>query len=130
MINVATVGVHIHKAAKPRPGGRPSAIINFLSSLNPQFANWLPVCRRHRLRVQCGGMRAHALNLEGGCADSVAWATSLLQSREFCVLDSETTGLKPPVQFVEVAIVDADAKILFEGTVSPVCRIEPGATRV
>src|SRR5215210_4593937 len=28
MINVATVGVHIHKAARPRPGGRPSALIN------------------------------------------------------------------------------------------------------
>ncbi len=46
------------------------------------------------------------------------------------MLDSETTGLKTPVQFVEVAIVDADGRTLFEGTVRPDCRIEPGATRV
>ena len=46
------------------------------------------------------------------------------------MFDSETTGLKPPVNFVEIAIVDADASTLFEGTVRPVCRIEPGATRV
>ena len=46
------------------------------------------------------------------------------------MLDSETTGLTPPMQFVEIAIVDADAKILFDGTVRPVCPIEPGATRI
>ncbi|MDP9488531.1 MAG: 3'-5' exonuclease [Actinomycetota bacterium] len=46
------------------------------------------------------------------------------------MLDSETTGLKPPVGFVEVAVVDADARTLFEGTVRSVCPIEPGATRV
>lgn len=63
-------------------------------------------------------------------AASVAWARGLVGSGGFCVLDSETTGLKPPVQFVEVGIVDADARTLFEGTVRPVCPIEPGATRV
>ena len=73
-------------------------------------------------------MRAHVL--KGDRASSVAWAKSLLQSGGFCVLDSETTGLKSPVEFVEIAIVDADAKTLFEGTVRPSCRIEPGATRV
>ena len=46
------------------------------------------------------------------------------------MLDSETTGLKPPVQFVEIAIVDAGAKTLFEGTLKPTCRIESGATHV
>jgi DNA polymerase III subunit epsilon len=53
-----------------------------------------------------------------------------MESGEFCVLDSETTGLKPPIGFVEIAIVDADAKTLFESTVKPTCRIEPGATRI
>jgi DNA polymerase-3 subunit epsilon len=76
-------------------------------------------------------MRAHKLrSLKGDRTSSVAWARSLLESGGFCVLDSETTGLKPPVGFVEVAIVDANAKVLFEGTVSPVCRIEASATRV
>ena len=46
------------------------------------------------------------------------------------MLDSETTGLTPPVSFVEIAVVDAEAKTLFEGTVRPDCRIEPGATRI
>ncbi len=46
------------------------------------------------------------------------------------MLDSETTGLKTPVQFVEIAIVDADGKTLFAGTIRPNCRIESGATRI
>ncbi len=46
------------------------------------------------------------------------------------MFDSETTGFTPPVQFVEIAIVDASAKVLFEGTVRPVCRIESSATRI
>ena len=46
------------------------------------------------------------------------------------MLDSETTGLTSPVSFVEIAIVAADAKVLFEGTVRPVCRIEASATRI
>ncbi len=75
-------------------------------------------------------MRVHALNHKGDRAGSVAWARSLMDSGGFCVLDSETTGLKTPVQFVEVAIVDADGRTLFEGTVRPDCPIEPGATRV
>jgi DNA polymerase-3 subunit epsilon len=76
-------------------------------------------------------MRAHDLrNLKGDRIGSVAWARSLLQSGGFCVLDSETTGLTPPVEFVEIAIVDESAKVLFEGTVRPVCRIEAGATRI
>lgn len=76
-------------------------------------------------------MRAHAhRSLQEDHASSVTWARSLLESREFCVLDSETTGLTPPVQFVEIAIVNASAKTLFEGTVRPNCRIEPGATRI
>ena len=66
----------------------------------------------------------------GDYASSVAWARSLVESGGFCVLDSETTGLKPPVEFVEIAIVDADAKTLFNGNVRPSCRIEPGATRI
>jgi DNA polymerase-3 subunit epsilon len=68
--------------------------------------------------------------LEMDRAGSVAWARDLVASGGFCVLDSETTGLKPPVGFVEVGIVDADARTLFEGTIKPYCPIEYGATRV
>jgi DNA polymerase III epsilon subunit-like protein len=76
-------------------------------------------------------VRAHDLpDFKGDRAGSVAWARNLVESGEFCILDSETTGLKTPVQFVEIAIVDADARTLFEGTVRPSCRIEAGATRI
>jgi DNA polymerase-3 subunit epsilon len=76
-------------------------------------------------------MRAQDLrSLKEDRASSVAWARSLLESGGFCVFDSETTGFTPPVQFVEIAIVDASAKVLFEGTVRPVCRIESSATRI
>ncbi len=53
-----------------------------------------------------------------------------MESGGFCVLDSETTGLRSPVRFVEVAIVDADARTLFEGTIRPGCPIDEQATRV
>jgi DNA polymerase III subunit epsilon len=76
-------------------------------------------------------MKAHdLLSLKGDRASSVAWARSLLQSGGFCVLDSETTGLTPPVEFVEITIVDEYASTLFEGTIRPRCRIESGATRI
>ncbi len=53
-----------------------------------------------------------------------------MESGGFCVLDSETTGLKSPVRFVEVAVVDADARTLFEGTIKPGCPVDARATRV
>ncbi len=99
-------------------------------SLYPRFANRLLVYRYLGLRVQCTDMKVHAPDLKGDRAVSMAWARGLLNSGGFCVLDSETTGLKPPAQFMEVAIVDADARTLFEGTVRPGCRIEPGAARI
>ncbi|MDP9425159.1 MAG: 3'-5' exonuclease [Actinomycetota bacterium] len=75
-------------------------------------------------------MRARDPSLDNDRAGSVAWARSLVESGGFCVLDPETTGLKSPVQFVEIAIVDAGARTLFEGTFKPGCRIDPMATRV
>ncbi len=75
-------------------------------------------------------MRARDPSLDNDRAGSVAWARSFVESGEFCVLDSETTGLKSPVQFVEIAIVDAGARTLFKGTFKPGCRIDPMATRV
>ncbi len=78
-----------------------------------------------------GGVGApHSVRLGEDRAASAAWARGLLNSGGFCVLDSETTGLKPPVGFVEVAIVDADGRTLFDGTVRPACPIDAGATRV
>ncbi len=98
------------------------------SSLYPQFTTGFWSIGPLGLYVQCGGMRAQVLKEDR--ASSVTWARSLVESGGICVLDSETTGLKNPVQFVEIVIVDAHAKTLFEGTVRPSCRIEAGAIRV
>lgn len=68
-----------------------------------------------------------------GSADhrkAVRWAKELLTSKEFVVLDSETTGLKDPIGFVEVAVTDSDGNALLETTVRPKLPIEPGAAKV
>ena len=46
------------------------------------------------------------------------------------VLDSETTGLGTPIDFVEVGIVSSRGEPLFDSLVCPSCPIEPGASRV
>lgn len=58
------------------------------------------------------------------------WARELLSGKEFVVLDSETTGLKSPVGFVEVAIADPDGKPLINTTVKPKLPVEPEASRI
>ncbi len=54
----------------------------------------------------------------------------MLTAREFVILDSETTGLKDPVGFVEVAIADPEGNAVVDTTVRPILPIEPGAQRV
>lgn len=54
----------------------------------------------------------------------------LLSAKEFVVLDSETTGLKDPVGFIEVAVADPEGRLLLNTTIRPKIRIEPGAAKV
>jgi DNA polymerase-3 subunit epsilon len=61
---------------------------------------------------------------------SSRWARELLSAKEFVVLDSETTGLKSPVEFVEVAIANHDGEPLLNTTVKPKLPIEPGASKI
>jgi DNA polymerase-3 subunit epsilon len=61
---------------------------------------------------------------------SSRWANELLSGKEFVVLDSETTGLKDPVGFVEIAIVDPQGKPLLNTTIKPKLPIEPGAAKI
>jgi DNA polymerase-3 subunit epsilon len=58
------------------------------------------------------------------------WARELLSGKEFVVLDSETTGLKDPVGFVEVAVADPEGKPLINTTIRSKLPIEPGAAKV
>ena len=46
------------------------------------------------------------------------------------VLDSETTGLGTPIDFVEVGIVSCRGETLFDSPIKPSCPVEPGASRV
>ncbi len=64
------------------------------------------------------------------CVAAVEWARGLLTSGDFVVFDSETTGLSPPVDFVEVAVVNPAGETLFDTLLQPSCRIEPRARAV
>jgi len=58
------------------------------------------------------------------------WARALLASKDFVVLDSETTGLRSPLDFVEIAVVSGRGETLFDSLVKPSCRIERAASVV
>jgi DNA polymerase III subunit epsilon len=58
------------------------------------------------------------------------WARSLLSGGEFVVLDSETTGLGNPIDFVEVGVLSSRGEPLFDSLIKPSCRIDPRASRV
>jgi DNA polymerase-3 subunit epsilon len=66
----------------------------------------------------------------GGREDAIRWARSLLSGGDFVVLDSETTGLGTPIDFVEVGVVSCWREVLFDSLMEPSCPVEPGASRV
>src|SRR5919112_4698297 len=62
--------------------------------------------------------------------DAIRWAHSLLSGGEFVVLDSETTGLGNPIDFVEVGVLSSRREPLFDSLIKPSCPIDPRASRV
>jgi len=66
----------------------------------------------------------------GGREDAVRWARSLLSGGDFVVLDSETTGLGTPIDFVEIGVVSCRGETLFDSLIKPSCPVDPGASRV
>src|SRR5215213_3062223 len=66
----------------------------------------------------------------GSREDAVRWARSLLLKEDFVVLDSETTGLGNPIDFVEVGVLSSRGEPLFDSLIKPSCRVEPSASRV
>ncbi len=62
-----------------------------------------------------------------GTAWEEIWQT--LETREYVVLDTETTGLDDP-EIVSVAVVDSHGKTLINEFVRPAKPIEPGASRI
>jgi DNA polymerase-3 subunit epsilon len=45
-------------------------------------------------------------------------------------LDTETTGISPQAEIIEVAVIDHDGELLYESLVKPQGQIEPDALRV
>ena len=62
--------------------------------------------------------------------DATRWARSLLSGGEFVVLDSKTTGLGNPIDFVEVGVLSGRGEPLFDSLIKPSCPIDPRASRV
>lgn len=56
-------------------------------------------------------------------------AQRLLQSKPV-YLDTETTGIGPAAEVIEVGVVDSQGEVLFSSLVQPRGMIEPGALRV
>ena len=78
-----------------------------------------------------GGTRTKATpGRMGGREDAVRWARSLLSGGDFVVLDSETTGLGTPIDFVEIGVVSCRGETLFDSLIKPSCPVDPGASRV
>lgn len=77
--------------------------------------------------------RTSPARMHAGSADqrkAARWAEQLLLAREFVVLDSETTGLKSPIGFVEVSVADPDGNALVNTTVRPKFPVESGAAKI
>ena len=62
--------------------------------------------------------------------DAIRWARCLLSGGEFVVLDSETTGLGNPIDFVEVGVLSSRGEPLFDSLIEPSCAIDPRASRL
>jgi len=61
---------------------------------------------------------------------AVEWARDLIVSKDFVILDSETTGLSSPVDFVQIAVPDSAGKTLFDSLLNPAYRVEAAARAV
>jgi DNA polymerase-3 subunit epsilon len=61
---------------------------------------------------------------------AVAWAAELAANERVVYLDTETTGLGPADEIVDLAVVGAGGEILLDTLVRPSRPIPPGATAV
>jgi hypothetical protein len=90
--------------------GTPTFLFN---QLNPLSATPLPVIRTKQKRDK---------------ATAVKWAKDLL-SREFLILDTETTGIKKP-SACQIAIINQSGEVLINTLVKPTKPIEEKAQKV
>jgi DNA polymerase-3 subunit epsilon len=50
---------------------------------------------------------------------AIGWAKRLLQRRDWVILDTETTGLDRHSEVIQIGVIAADGKVLFESFVRP-----------
>ncbi len=62
--------------------------------------------------------------------DAQTWARQILDDPDTVILDSETTGLFDPIDFVEISVIDVLGNTLFDSRTRPVSFVEHHATRV
>lgn len=60
---------------------------------------------------------------------AAAWARRMVNSG-FVILDTETTGLDPDDEIVQVCVIDHSGEVLLDALVKPTKAIQPGATNV
>lgn len=60
----------------------------------------------------------------------IVWARELLARGNWCVLDTETTGLYEHDEIVQIAVIAPDSTVLLDTLLRPTKAISPGATEV
>jgi len=58
------------------------------------------------------------------------WARDLLERSDWVILDTETTGISPYDEIVQIAIVASDGRVLCDTLVRPTRTIPPEATAI
>ncbi|MBW4475115.1 MAG: 3'-5' exonuclease [Stenomitos rutilans HA7619-LM2] len=58
------------------------------------------------------------------------WAQDLLSRDNWCILDTETTGLGNDAEICQIAVIDHEGKTLFDSLIEPTVAIEPGAIAI
>lgn len=63
--------------------------------------------------------------------DSVTqWARELVARGDFCVLDTETTGVESDDEIIELAILDSGSAVVLNTRIRPFKRVSPGALAI
>ena len=63
-------------------------------------------------------------------SSAIAWARAAVARGDTLYLDTETTGFGHDAEIVEVAVIDASGRVLFDSLVKPCQAIPPDATRI
>lgn len=61
---------------------------------------------------------------------AISWARNLQGRQDWCILDSETTGLDICAEVVQLAVIDPAGAVLLDTLIKPEREIEPAASRI